>query len=653
MPIAHRVAGVWRVERLSIAGAGLAATVPIGVALVRGLRQGWYPVGDNAYFSLRARDVLTDHHPLLGTWTSASLSVGTDMNNPGPLLWDLLALPAKVAPVAGIAVATALLNILCIAVMGIVARRRGGTSRTVGVLAAAAALGWTLGSELVYDPWQPHALLFPFLLYLVLVWSLVEGDLRVLPVAVGVGSVLVQTHLTYAVLVPSLGVLGVAAVAAGAWRARRTVPEERPGRLPDLRRTAVLTAVVAAICWAQPILEQLTADEGNMARLAANGGGGDAPRLGLATATQMLAGTVAVPPAWARPSFVESFVQESYPTDGGIHLISIPDGSATVVALLLMALALAGGAWLAYRRFDRGTVSGIAVAAAAMGLAVITASTIPVGPAGFGPHQVRWLWPIGIMAALVVVLAWCGPRRWVTPALVSIAVVAGVANLATHRQPAGPSSDADAMPVMLAMASQLEDVEVEGPVLFTAADLSRLPSYGPYSTPMMLEMDRRGVGFVVDDPSQARQVGESRLHPERATERLVLLQGDQALDAPPGARRIGYVAGLDPVDRSDLDRRTEELREELEGERLALTERGRRLAGRGVLPGIASDGTVDAEVALGFRTLVVALEGGLLDADAPHVDAIRRHSRLQARWDATTLGAYLVPIDEPFPVLGR
>ena len=33
---------------------------------------------------------------MLGTWTSASLSVGKDINNPGPLLYDLLAVPVRI-----------------------------------------------------------------------------------------------------------------------------------------------------------------------------------------------------------------------------------------------------------------------------------------------------------------------------------------------------------------------------------------------------------------------------------------------------------------------------------------------------------------------------------------------------------------------------
>ena len=107
-----------RRELAPVVVAGIAAVTPFVVATVRAIRDGWYPIGDNAFFALRARDVLTEHHPLLGTWTSASLSVGRNLNNPGPLLFDLLAVPAKADPAAGLAIGVAAVNVAAIAVIG-------------------------------------------------------------------------------------------------------------------------------------------------------------------------------------------------------------------------------------------------------------------------------------------------------------------------------------------------------------------------------------------------------------------------------------------------------------------------------------------------------------------------------------------------------
>ena len=61
----------------------------------------------------------------------------------------------------------AVLQILCIAGIAWAARRRGRAVLPLA-MAAAALLVWSLGSEMVIDPWQPNVVLVPFLLFLVL-----------------------------------------------------------------------------------------------------------------------------------------------------------------------------------------------------------------------------------------------------------------------------------------------------------------------------------------------------------------------------------------------------------------------------------------------------------------------------------------------------
>lgn len=637
--VRQRVAAVPRLLAVAMA----AAVVPVVVALVRGLQRGWYPVGDNAYFSIRARDVLTSNHPLLGTWTSASQSVGHDLNNPGPLLFDLFAIPAKIAPIGGIAVAAAILNVGCIVAMALVARRRGGIERAVGVLAVAAGLAWTMGSELLFDPWQPHSLLFPFLLYLVLAWSLAEGDVAMLPLAVGVGSLLVQTHLTYAGLVLGLGGFGIAMVGARSLRDRSSM-ERAPIDHTRRRRALALATVVAVACWAQPIAEQLTASDGNISRVVRSVGAGDAPRLGVGTAGQMVADVAVVPPAWLRPSFEDAFVQERDPADRGVHILGLPSRAISAASLGAAMLALLATAYRAHRQRDPGGVWGSAVAALAIALALLTLVPIPVGPSGFGQHQVRWLWPVALFGWLVVVLPWVRGRRWTPLVLTLVTVFLGVVALPTHRQVAGPQSDADAVSVLRDVSRQLDRAEVQGPVLFAEADLVRMSIYEPYSTALMLELDRRGIDVVVDESGQARQLGGDRWHPERARARMVLLQGDRADDTPRGGRRVASTRGLDARERLELDGVVQELTVELESRRLTLTDEGRALAQRGAFVGIEGDGSVDGSMALDFRTLLYALEVHAIDETDPSLEALQRYAELQRRWDRQTLSVYLVPV---------
>jgi hypothetical protein len=143
------------------------AWAPVIVATVRALDRGWLPMGDNAYFAIRARDVLTEHHPLVGAWSSGSAAVGVDVNNLGPLQLDLLALPVRALGFGpGTAIGVALVNLAAVsAVVVLVDRRLGVVGAWLGA-AMATATCWTMGSELLFEPRQHHALVLPMLAYL-------------------------------------------------------------------------------------------------------------------------------------------------------------------------------------------------------------------------------------------------------------------------------------------------------------------------------------------------------------------------------------------------------------------------------------------------------------------------------------------------------
>src|SRR5215213_9880607 len=72
----------------------LAWCVPSIVAVTRAVRTGWYPVADQALIAVGAGDVLTVHHRLIGTAASVSFR-GVLANHPGPLQFDLVALPVR------------------------------------------------------------------------------------------------------------------------------------------------------------------------------------------------------------------------------------------------------------------------------------------------------------------------------------------------------------------------------------------------------------------------------------------------------------------------------------------------------------------------------------------------------------------------------
>ena len=119
--------GAWcRASWLELA-VGIVAVVPFIVAMVRAVADRYVPVGDNALIALRVRDVLTMHHPLLGTGSSASITLGVDVNHPGPAMFDLLApFAAVLGTGTGMVIGVTVLNVACFIGAAVMAHRVAG-----------------------------------------------------------------------------------------------------------------------------------------------------------------------------------------------------------------------------------------------------------------------------------------------------------------------------------------------------------------------------------------------------------------------------------------------------------------------------------------------------------------------------------------------
>ncbi|MBA3289450.1 MAG: hypothetical protein H0U21_15785, partial [Acidimicrobiia bacterium] len=375
------------------------ATVPIVVATVRALARGWTPLGDNGLLLLRTQDVLTSNHPLLGTWTSASLSAGRNINNPGPLWFDLLAPFEKVAgPSVGFAVGVMAANVGAVVLAAWAAQRVGGETASAVVSALSAGLAWSMGSELLFDAWQPHSMLLPCWALLILAWCVAHGDLAVAPWLLGVASLLVQTHLSYTYLVPLL--VGGALV-TGVVVHRRGDGSTRPLRP---RRAVVLATVVVVLAWVQPLIDQV-AGRGNLGRLLA-AGDSQGPRLGAGIGVRLVAAVVGLPPWWTRPGFsgtVETLTSSNGPDGPVLPPVDLP-GRVPAVAGMVLVLALIVAAFVVGRqRTDTRLRAAGVVAALGVAGALISTTLIPVG-IGISPHQMRWLWPMSAFVTLILVL---------------------------------------------------------------------------------------------------------------------------------------------------------------------------------------------------------------------------------------------------------
>jgi hypothetical protein len=625
-------------------GSVFAAVLPVAVATGRAIRDGWIPLGDNALFVIRSRDLFSHHLPLLGTYSSASLTTGEHVNHPGPLYFDLLAVPARfVESGAGIAIAVATVNSLCIVGIAVFAYRRGGALLGTVAMAATAALCWAMGSEVLFEPWNPHSVLLPFLLFLFLVWSLAAGDLLALPFAAAAGSLVVQTHLSYVLLVPLLGAWGIAGAAISLRSERHRDPAAWPARRRQVARLAAVGGGVLVVCWLQPLIEQFTSDgSGNLSLLVETARGSEARTIGYGLGARIVATVVSLPPWWFRPSMRENFIKGWDAPPLGVALLSL--------AVLLAVLGWCG--LIARRRRDHVTIWAIATAGAAILAALVTAGQGPITIFGnVTPHTFRWLWPMGafvFFAVAAVFIRGFANRTLVSQrlvgafALMTLAVAA--LNVPRTTDGLGPNSQQYAIPATRQLEREMGALEGEGPLLIDDVHGSFAT---PYGWAVVAELQRRGIPFVARDAGTVRQVGPTRrFNGHNANAELVLREAGGTLETPPGSRLVARGEGLPAADQRELTRIKTQISEYLSQRGVPLNARGRTALDAGVLPTLAASSAQAPDVAalMATRELDLMIQDRYLALEGARARQFKRYSELQHEWDKRTVALFVAPV---------
>ena len=274
---------------------------------------------------------------------------------------------------------------------------------------------------------------------------------------------------------------------------------------------------------------------------------------------------------------------------------------------------------------------------------------------GVPPHQFRWLWPVSAfitfaIVTLVVRRDWSHPSnpanrfRWnATATLALVTAVVALGNLPTNNQRSGPSHDDWAIPVVRDLNAQMGALEGEGTLLI---DVQRIRFAEPYSGPVMAELQRRDIPFVVEDEGMVRQLGSGRRLQGEA-QRLEIIDGPGALVGPAGSRRMALVEGLDGDEQQELEVLAAQVGEHLETlGTVPLTPAGSRALQR---PDRANDlalvESTDVDALLESRVLAFLIESDLLDLDADVAPGFERYADLQRRWDRATVALYLKPFD--------
>ena len=272
-------------RRLVIIVAALIAVI-LGWLLYRLLTSEWLPIGDYRTLQLRVADVGGSETPIIGVYSRYQ------WNHPGPLLFYVLALPYRLSgssPI-GLLIGALLVNLGVIAsTLWIAARAGRRTFVLVGFFLALLCFGMNPAG--LADPWNPEFVILAVFATAVSCWRAVFGDRVAAIVLVLLASFAVQCHVGSALPVALL--VGIGALALVVRSVRGT------NRSHD-RRTALIAAAVAFVCWIPPIIEQFTQSPGNLRLIYGFLRNPPLETTGLATGVQIMFRFLSIPGNWVR-----------------------------------------------------------------------------------------------------------------------------------------------------------------------------------------------------------------------------------------------------------------------------------------------------------------------------------------------------------------
>lgn len=405
---------------------GLCAAGPVIAATLRALIDGWMPAGDQAIIATRAYDVFTSRTPLVGQHSDAGALTHHAVYSLGPMLFWLLALPARLGSPGTLTLTTGLVNIAAIVWIIVLARRRGGRVLMFITAIAIVLMSRSLAPEVLHDVWNPAAGLFPFTLLIFLCWSLACGEYRLLPVTVLVWSFVVQCQLAF--LLPSLGALAVGMAGLGvSLRSSRAglgahgAREHRGGW-----RWALAALLVVVVCWTPPAINEIQGSPGNLTAIV-RAAEANRSTLGATVGWRAVVLAVGVRPWWTR--------NPASPWEHKSEVRTAPSALAVVsTVLVLVALVVVAAIGLLRRRVELWAGALIALALC-VGLAAIATATPTTRLLSATLGYTLWLgspagmfvWVMLLWAPVAMLAARRALPRRLTPTLASAAGIGAVA----------------------------------------------------------------------------------------------------------------------------------------------------------------------------------------------------------------------------------
>jgi hypothetical protein len=364
--------------------------VPFAVALVRAVRDGWVPSGDEANIVTRAYDVFSRHPPLTGLASTSRLyGDKISANHPGPIEFYLIAVPLRVlGNSAGPLLTAAAINATFALIALWVFFRRLGLTAMLWAGVMMLAVLWSGGTSVLTDTLSSNMTMYALLCTAVLAWALVDGDLRLLPLAAVVASYTAQQHLAAGLIVVVLTVAVVIALAV------QIVPRVRRGDTSIAKvtlRWSGAALVVSAVCWAPVAIDEVKDHPGNLTEIVRFARDNTRPTLGFKSGVYQALHAITPPTILGRTD-----------TQGYFFL---PHASASSYAVgFLIVAALAAIVWTARARTP--SLSRLAIVALVLLVAgVINGGNVPASIEVFRVNLYRWTWAAAFMTWTTIGIA--------------------------------------------------------------------------------------------------------------------------------------------------------------------------------------------------------------------------------------------------------
>lgn len=538
--------------------------MPLVVALVALRRAEWYPILDLAMTELRIRDVGTRHTPLIGLPGRIGVLGAEQGSHPGPLSFWSLAPTYRLLGSSPWAMqgATVVLHAAAIVAALWLSWRRGGLRVALGVAAMLAILTRAYGADTLTEPWNPYLPLLWWVVMMLVAWSVLDGDVVVLPLGVLAASMCVQTHAPYVGVTAGMVVLTAAGVAL-AVRHRRD-----PGDLRHIWTWVLVAVAMGAALWLAPVVDQVTRTPGNMSLLLDHFGSPPEESVGLQRGGEMV--LLHLDP-W------RLVTEQQAATGSLVDASQAPRGPLVPGTLALMAWLVA--VWGAWRLRHHLLLRLHVVVGVALLFAVLSISRI------FGQlwyYLMIWAW--GIAALLFVAVIWTGaaalhrrlgPETRERAGMVgagALAVVAVTSALVfsvdawSVEIPARPLSDTMGH-IVPDVIEALEEGEVagggrEGRYLVTWSDALYIGSQG---IALVNELERAGFDVGAIAPWGVPVARHRIRRPEDASTVVHLATGVHVARwrAKPGVVEVAGIDPRDPAEQAEYERLREQVLREL------------------------------------------------------------------------------------------